>query len=128
MPIDHGWIQRPSIISINYKGYVTAEDINNSSFSCLPLVEKRRLYVLIDMTEVLSMPRNLTNVSFRAESLIQFISHPNSRAFAFVGVSTLTKLAIEVVLRNQVVALAEDRAEAIAFLRDRLAADEQSDS
>jgi hypothetical protein len=119
MPIENHWIQRPSLLRLRYRGDVTAEEMDNHSKDILPLVESRRLYIMIDLREVTAMPRNLANVSYRAENLIRFITHANTRAFAFVGASTLTRLTIEMVMHGQVVAMFDEYDEALAFLRER---------
>jgi hypothetical protein len=100
--------------------------MDQHSRDIMPLVEARRLYILIDMSDVTSMPRNLVNVSYRAENLIRFIKYPNTRAFAFVGLSTLTRLTIEMVMHNQVVAMFDEFDEAVAFLRERQEQDSEA--
>jgi hypothetical protein len=126
MPIENHWIQRPSLLRLRYRGEVTAEEMDQHSRDIMPLVEARRLYILIDMSDVTSMPRNLVNVSYRAENLIRFIKYPNTRAFAFVGLSTLTRLTIEMVMHNQVVAMFDEFDEAVAFLRERQEQDSEA--
>lgn len=127
MPTDIIWIQRPHILGITYQGNITAEEINESSREALTIAETQPLYILADMSRVTAMPRNLTNVSFRAEHFIPFIKHVNTRAFAFLRANTLTRLTLEIVLRGQHVLFTDDHDEAINFLREQFAADNRAE-
>jgi hypothetical protein len=119
------WIDKPRILAFDFSENVTSEDINTFGRIGLDLVIGQPIYIVVDLTHVSAMPRNLVNTALRSSALITFANHRNARAFAFVQPNTATRFMVDTVLRSAQVKIVQSRDAGMTYLRSRLEEDDQ---
>ena len=100
MPINQYWINEPHIIGFQLSGDITFEDFSQIGQDGLSLVAENNLYVLIDFSDVETLPKNLINTILRSNAFIDFINHNNAIYFAFVRPNQATRFMIDTVFRD----------------------------
>jgi hypothetical protein len=125
MPIKPYWIEEPFIIGVDCSGHISIEDINGAASNGLKFVDNNQLYMLLDLTNNSSLPRNLINLSFRSGEWSQLIQHPNMMAFAFISARPSLQLAADTAIRDTDLGFFEDYEEGLAFLREKMAEESQ---
>jgi hypothetical protein len=126
MPVAIFWVQSPHIVAVEYQRSVSRDDLTFTNKQLLGYAQQHPLYILVDLQQVTSLPRNLVNLSYNMQDARDLLEHPNIRAFAFVKVSTTVRLALETILRDHRYDIFADRAEAVAYLREQQARDKNA--
>lgn len=119
MPVNVVWNEESSIIEFQCYQEITTEDINFIGEKGTEAVEPSAIYILIDLTAVTALPRNLVNTALRSTPFLGFANHPNARWFVFVKPNTTVRFMIEIALRNVSVKIVEDREVGVQFLREQ---------
>lgn len=121
MPTKVYWVDEPWIISADYIGAISVQDIDEVMGECLAYLEKQEVYFLVDTTQMTSLPPNV----FKISSLAKLINHSNTRWLAMTaGDNPLLKFVIQVMIRNRI-KVVNNREEGLQFLRDLVAANIQ---
>ena len=115
MPSKAYWVDEPNIMSADYYGAVSTEDLDNALMACLVEVEKKAVHLVVDMSGSESFPTNVLKLA----SLNKLTSHANARWFAFVKPPTLVRFAMQIFHRHNSKIFAT-REEALAFLREQV--------
>lgn len=115
MPSKAYWVDEPNIMSADYYGAVTSDDLDSALTACLAEVENKVIYFVVDMSGSESLPTNLLKLA----SLSKLTSHPNARWFAFVKPPVLVRFAMQVFHRHNSKIFAT-RDEALGFLREQV--------
>ncbi len=111
------WIEEPFIMSADYAGDVTVEDMDNAMGKCLAAVEKGPCFFLVDTRAMTSVTTRVMKIG----SLLNFVKHPNACWFAFVGHNIMLRFAVQVLLAShRKFKMMDSREQAIAFLRERV--------
>jgi hypothetical protein len=111
------WIEEPLIMSADYAGDVTADDLDNAMEKCVAAVEKGPVFFLVDTVAMTSVTPRVMRVG----SLVNFVKHPNACWFVFIGQNIMLKFAVQVLLAsNPKFRMMENREQGIAFLRERV--------
>lgn len=118
MPTKTYWIDEPIIMSADYEGKVTSDDLDSVMKTCLLAVENKKVHFVVDMSSNPSMPSNILKLA----SLSTLVTHPNAGWFAFVQPNMIVKFAMQVKHRGAF-KIFDTRNEAIEFLREIAAAD-----
>jgi hypothetical protein len=119
MPTKTYWIDEPTIMSADYEGKVTSDDLDSVMTNCLGACESRKVHFVVDMSSNPSMPANILKLA----SLSTLVNHPNAGWFAFVQPNMIVKFAMQVKHRGSF-KIFDTRDEAVAFLRERVQDDE----
>lgn len=114
MPARTIWIEAPHLMCAKYEGKITADDVTRIMDECLPLVEDRPMFFLIDLNNAMLFDVNL----LQHTSLIKLIRHPNTVFFAMIGVNRILRTGVQLI-RPRALKFFEDEATAIAFLREQ---------
>jgi hypothetical protein len=121
MPTKVYWIDEPWIMSADYIGGISVQDIDDVMEKCLAYLEKQEIYFLVDTTQMTSLPPNV----FKVKSLAKLINHSNTRWLVMTaGDNPLLKFVIQVMIRNRI-KVVNNREEGLQFLRDLVAANIQ---
>ncbi|MFP4323239.1 MAG: hypothetical protein ACLFTK_12365 [Anaerolineales bacterium] len=124
MAYDVYWIQEPHLISADYSGPVSVDDLDAVIAFCLPAADNNPVYFLIDMHASTSWPANILKLA----SLNRLLDHPNTRWFALVGHNPFLKFVIQLSRRSTKVKFFEVRADAVEFLQERVTEEINYDS
>ncbi len=123
MPAESYWIEPPHIMGAKYAGKITAEDVSNVMEACLPLVEERPMYFVVDFTHAWLFDVSL----IRHTSLVKLVRHPNTACFAMVGLNRMMSTGVQL-LRLRTMKTFDDADAAVAYLRVQVARNEQQGS
>lgn len=123
MPVSVEMLEPPSLVNVRMHGQVTADDIRQMLRRVLMLAQDAPLYLLVDIRELVSMPRNTVNLFVSMREYARFVQHPNVRALAFVGADPTVRLSIETLMRSLRHIMTDSLDAGLAFLRESLASD-----
>ncbi len=112
------WLEQPWLLSADYVGDLTSEDMDAVLEQSLALAEEQPVYVLIDTRALNVRPSNIKTMS-RLDTLRQLVSHPNLCWLAFVGTDPLARYYMTLLTPHKV-RIFPLREQAITFLRDRV--------
>ncbi len=117
MPSNVYWIEEPLIMSADYTGDVTVEDMDSAMEKCLAAVEKGPCYFVVDTLAMTSVTPHVMKIG----SLLKFVKHPNACWFVFVGQNIFLKFVVQVLLSShRKFKMMQSREEGTAFLRERI--------
>lgn len=117
MPSDSYWIEEFTIIGFDLTGDLTTDDIDTIGQNGLSLVEDRPCYILINLSETRSLPKNLVNAVLRSNAFINFINHENSGYFVFVNPHPAARIMIDTIFRDIGVSIATSYDQGVDILR-----------
>ena len=115
MPTKTYWIDEPTIMSAEFEGKVTSDDLDSVMMNCLRACENQKVHFVVDMSSNPSMPANILKLA----SLSTLANHSNAGWFAFVQPNMIVKFAMQVKHRGSF-KIFDTRNEAIAFLHVRI--------
>lgn len=113
------WIHDPYIIETVYSGQVSGSEFDMNMLEYLGIVQSQPAYILLDLSEVASLPSQLLQLS----SLGQVINHANTAWLAVVMPGQSEYARTTRMLARDKVKLFPDRTSALAFLRGMVRAD-----
>lgn len=120
MPINQSWVNEPHIIEFQLSGDITFEDFSQIGQDGLSLVTENSLYVLIDFSDVVTLPKNLINTILRTNTFIDFINHNNTMYFAIVRPNQATRFMIDTVFRDIQFAIVDSHQDGIDTLQQQV--------
>ena len=107
------WIHEPYIIETHYADHVAASEVDMNMLEYLGIVQIQPVYILLDLSEVKSLPNQLLQIS----SLGQVIAHPNTASVAIMTPGQPEYIRTTRMLAQDKVKLFQERESALAFLR-----------
>jgi hypothetical protein len=111
MSVNVYWAKEPQILSVDYSGDVTADDVRSAVVQLTDLLKKQPLHFLVDLSQATSFAPEIIELS----SLSEWLYHPNGRWFAYVQPSGVFKSLVRYRHRNPV-KIFHDRIDALGFL------------
>ncbi len=121
MPTKTYWIEEPWLMSADYWGRITIEDLENVMDACLTELATKPVYFVVDFTGSVTMPLRITTIT----SLMALVNHPNTAGFAFINANRFAKLSIPTMVRRPY-RFVDDREAGINYLRDLARADQRT--
>lgn len=107
------WVNEPYIIETHYAGRIAGSEVDMNMLEYLGIVQIQPVYILLDMSEVESLPNQFLQLS----SLGQVIAHPNASWVAIVSPGQADNARTTRMLARDKVKLFADRESALGFLR-----------
>lgn len=107
------WVNEPYIIETYYTGQVSGSEFDMNMLEYLGIVQAQPVYILLDLSEVESLPMQLLQLS----SVGQVINHANTSWLAVVMPEQAENIRTTRMLARDKVKLFPDRVDALAFLR-----------
>lgn len=111
MSVDIYWVKEPQILSVDYSGDVTVDDVRVVVTQMTDILKKQPLHFLIDLSRATSFAPEIIEMS----SLSEWLYHPNGRWFAYVQPRGIFKALVRYRHRNPV-KIFNDRTDALGFL------------
>lgn len=120
MPIESYATTDARIVHLALVGDISPADLDDLGRAGLARVAQGPVYVVVDTSQVTTMPRNLVNSALRSNALLNFANHPDARFFAFVKPGTALRMMIDQVFRNTPYKMLDDLDSAFALLEDEI--------
>lgn len=110
------WLKENSILSVDYTGHVTPEDMEEATTIALSIVREHKIYCIVDLSKMSSNPPNMLRSANKMKPFLELSRHPNVVWFAIIGPSSMAKFAIQLFFRSGNYRIFADRAEAENYL------------
>jgi len=112
MPVDAHWVSEPHVLSVDYSGHISVDEMRRVIAVCIVALTSGPVHFLVDFSQLSSIDPQIIELS----SFSEWLYHPNTRWFAYVRLTGLYKNLLQLRHHNNI-KFFQERGEAETFLR-----------
>src|SRR5690348_13460730 len=108
------WIDEPWIMNVEYSKTIGAREVDEVMQICIDHADHHPIYFLVDVSGAERFEPDL----LRLKSTIALLKHPHTHWFAYVGMNSVIRMAVQILMHYTGFKAFSNREDALAFLRD----------